>query len=252
MQQLNISAKCSEKGCPMPAEGGTIICRYHRQFFAYDVSMTDRGIDCRTDSDTGMNVEGLFIEPRRKRANTVLYAGDEYLLALYHKLLGSSSLINGVVRSLEAAPASIIKDWSANHEAAQELFERARFADEGAFCPICGCRDMSRYLDGFRVIWHCKLCRFQTSILRMTVLSDTHLGLTKWVKAIDYLRVNHERGVITRLSQTLDCQNLTAWRLHHLLRMTGQVTGLNLGADFPIKAKVINKLRNRLLYGVKW
>lgn len=252
MQQLNIGKKCSEKACPMLAEDGRVICRYHRQFFAYDISMTDRGIDCNTDADTGMSVDGLFIEPRRKRANSIVYAGDEYLMALYHKLLGSSALIHGVVRSLEAAPNSIITDWISNQLAAQELFELARFADEGAFCPLCGCRDMRRYPDGFRVIWQCKLCRFQTSVLRMTILSDTHLGLTKWVAAIDHLRLNHERGVITRLSQVLDCQNLTAWRLHHLLRMTGQVTGLNLGADFTVKAKVITKLRNRLLYGVKW
>lgn len=94
------------------------------------------------------------------------------------------------------------------------LFER-RWA-EGFKCPKCECGEY--YYIATRKLYECKECSHQTSVTAGTVMHRSKLDLAVWFWAI-YLVSNDKRGrSALSISQVLDLNYRTAWRLLHKIR----------------------------------
>lgn len=94
------------------------------------------------------------------------------------------------------------------------LFER-RWPD-GFTCPKCG--QVEYYYIKTRKLYECKECSYQASVTAGTVMHRSKLDLSVWFWAI-YLVSNDKRGrSALSISQVLDLNYRTAWRLLHKIR----------------------------------
>jgi hypothetical protein len=87
---------------------------------------------------------------------------------------------------------------------------------EGFKCPKC--RYVEYYYIGTRRLYECKECSYQTSVTAGTVMHRSKLDLAVWFRAI-YLVSNDKRGrSALSISQILDLNYRTVWRLLHKIR----------------------------------
>ena len=87
---------------------------------------------------------------------------------------------------------------------------------EGFRCPKCGHEEY--YSIGTRKLYECKKCSYQASVTAGTVMHRSKLDLAVWFWAI-YLVSNDKRGrSALSISQILDLNYRTAWRLLHKIR----------------------------------
>lgn len=87
---------------------------------------------------------------------------------------------------------------------------------EGFICPKCGHGEY--YYIATRKLYECKECGHQTSVTAGTVMHRSKLDLTIWFWTI-YLTANDKRGrSALSISQMLDLNYRTAWRLLHKIR----------------------------------
>jgi transposase-like protein len=94
------------------------------------------------------------------------------------------------------------------------LFER-RWPD-GYKCPECG--HSKYYYIKTRKLYECKDCSYQASVTAGTVMHRSKLDIAVWFWAI-YLVSNDKRGrSALSISQVLDLNYRTAWRLIHKIR----------------------------------
>ena len=94
------------------------------------------------------------------------------------------------------------------------LFEK-RWPD-GFKCPKCGHGEY--YYIGTRRLYECKGCSYQASVTAGTVMHRSKLDLAVWFWTI-YLVSNDKRGrSALSISQVLDLNYRTAWRLLHKIR----------------------------------
>ena len=112
---------CSEKACPFPPGEGEVLCRYHRQSYAFEISMRDDALDLRAvsfDDRNGRTVEGLVVVHRKRDLRTL----DEKVTGLFHQILASGRMVKRALSSIESASPATVADWTTNAFAAQELF----------------------------------------------------------------------------------------------------------------------------------
>lgn len=94
------------------------------------------------------------------------------------------------------------------------LFERRW--PEGFRCPKCGYTEY--YYIKTRKLYECKECSYQASVTAGTVMHRSKLDLTIWFWTI-YLVANDKRGrSALSISNVLDLNYRTAWRLLHKIR----------------------------------
>ncbi len=100
-------------------------------------------------------------------------------------------------------------------EACEKFLFDKRWAD-GFKCPRCGHEEY--YYIKTRKLYECKECARQTSVTAGTVMHRSKLDLIVWFWAI-YLVSNDKRGrSALSLSQILELNYRTAWRLLHKIR----------------------------------
>ena len=106
------------------------------------------------------------------------------------------------------------KKFNSEESCAKYLFEK-RWPD-GFKCPTCG--HCEYYYISTRKLYECKKCSHQTSVTAGTVMHRSKLDLTVWFWTI-YLVSNDKRGrSALSISQLLDLNYRTAWRLLHKIR----------------------------------
>jgi hypothetical protein len=235
--------KCSQRSCPFPSDGqeGEVLCSQHRRFFAYEISMEDRSIDLNSPERGGPTVEGLTIHVRRHSARDK----GELLLNSYHRILGSAAIIKDVYSFIDDAPLSQRGEWQSNHFAAQEVFEAARYKNK-PFCCVCGCEDLYRFHVGMRTLWKCKLCRFEFSVMRHTIMHDSHILLNTWVQILLAARGSQSNGCIREIAALAGVCYGTAWRVNYLVHLSGKYLGMNLGYRGKSNNQIVNQLTEKL------
>jgi len=125
------------------------------------------------------------------------------------------------------------RKYFTDENAAINYLERLRWPN-GPICPHCGSKDRSGRLNGVRSkpskktprgparrgLWKCYAphCRKQFTVLVKTRLQDLHMPLNKLLLAIYLLCFS--KGTITghRLSEALEINYRSAWRLAELIR----------------------------------
>ena len=219
---------CSEKACPFPPNDGDILCRYHRQSYAFEISMRDEALDLRSldfGNPKAGTIDGLRIIYRRSSKATA----ENKLTDICHKLLGSGRTVKRAIAAINTADPKSIRDWCANVFAAQEFFEHARYGGRPVCC-ICGAQDYWNIFSGFQHFWKCKRCYYFFSVKRQTIMQDSPLGLDKWCSAlVAVCKTENRYAVIKNIQQRLGCTYTTAWKLNHKIRIAGLTVGLDLG-----------------------
>jgi transposase-like protein len=103
-----------------------------------------------------------------------------------------------------------------NTEEACEKYLFEQRWPKGFKCPKCGFDEF--YYISTRKLYECKKCAHQTSITAGTVMNRSKLNLTVWFWTI-YLVSNDKRGrSALAISQLLELNYRTAWRLLHKIR----------------------------------
>jgi transposase-like protein len=106
------------------------------------------------------------------------------------------------------------KKFSTEEACKKYLF--AKRWPKGFKCPECG--NGEYYYISTRKLYECKECSHQTSVTAGTVMHRSKLDLTVWFWAI-YLVSNDKRGrSALSISQLLNLNYRTAWRLLHKIR----------------------------------
>lgn len=106
------------------------------------------------------------------------------------------------------------RKFSTEDDCQKYLFDRKW--PKGFKCPKCGHGEY--YYINTRKLYQCKECAHQASVTARTVMHRSKLDLTVWFWAI-YLVSNDKRGrSALSLSQVLDLNYRTAWRLLHKIR----------------------------------
>lgn len=120
-----------------------------------------------------------------------------------------------------------------NEEAARGYLEARRWP-EGRCCPHCGSVRTTEVKNEKPMPFRCQDCRSHFSIRTGTVLSESKIGLHKWLFAI-YLMTNSRKGISSiQLSKELGVTQKTAWFLEHRIREAYKHTGGLLGPDVEI------------------
>jgi hypothetical protein len=103
---------------------------------------------------------------------------------------------------------------------------------EGFRCRSCGGTEATRL--STRVVYQCRKCRRQTSLLAGTLLQDTKLGLRRWFLAL-FLVARHKQGISAlQLMNDLALGSYrTAWLLLQKVRSV-----LNERLAWPLKGEV--------------
>jgi transposase-like protein len=131
----------------------------------------------------------------------------------------------------EALTLSTLASHFSDEAEAYRLVERIRWPD-GPICPHCGSIDRAFYLTpknggrktrqgsvSTRRVWKCKDCRKQFSVLVGTILSDSHIPLSKWLLAI-YKMCAGKNGVSAHeLHRDLGVTYKSAWFMAHRIRL---------------------------------
>jgi len=215
---------CNEKACPFPPSEGEVLCSYHRQSYAFEISMRDEALDLRCfDSKIG-TIDGLTV--RYPKLTTRSF--EEEKIALYHQVLASGRMVKRVLDSIGHASPETIKDWTAKEEAARELFQHARY-DGGPVCCLCGCRESTVVFGDGRPYWRCRRCYFRFSVKRQTIMQNSPLFLNHWVSGIIAATQPNRFMVIKEIQRITGCTRTPAWRMNYKLRIAGRTMGLDLG-----------------------
>ncbi|MDZ4348994.1 MAG: IS1595 family transposase [Xanthomonadaceae bacterium] len=85
----------------------------------------------------------------------------------------------------------------------------------GFRCPMCDGRHRSSFRRGGQIIYQCRTCHHQTTLISGTLLASTKLPLTTWMLAIYLLTSTKTNLAALELKRHLGVCYRTAWRLKH-------------------------------------
>jgi transposase-like protein len=134
-------------------------------------------------------------------------------------------------------------------EACNDFLEKLRWP-EGVACIHCAGKNVSRYVKQAstcqrfsaktgqmgtrsvpaRILYVCRDCKKQFSVIAGTIFDHTHLPLEKWYTAVALI-VNAKKGVSAKqIQRDLGTPYRTAWYLSHRIR---KAMGVELGYEKP-------------------
>ena len=85
----------------------------------------------------------------------------------------------------------------------------------GFRCPMCDARHRSSFRRGGQILYQCRACHHQTTLISGTLLASTKLPLTTWMLAIYLLTSTKTNLAALELKRHLGVCYRTAWRLKH-------------------------------------
>lgn len=107
-----------------------------------------------------------------------------------------------------------IKNFS-TEEQCRDYLRKLRWPD-GFKCPKCGCEEYWQISD---VLFDCKQCRHQTSVIAGTIFQDTRTPLKTWYIAIWWITTQKNGASAEGLRQVLGLKSdETAWAWLHKIR----------------------------------
>lgn len=92
---------------------------------------------------------------------------------------------------------------------------------KGYLCPKCGHKHY--YFIASRVLYQCRSCRHQASLLAGTIFSSTKLPLTIWFLAIYFISQSKEGCSSLKLQRFLGISQTAAMRIKHKLQMVMKI-----------------------------
>lgn len=105
-----------------------------------------------------------------------------------------------------------------NDDACRKYLELKRWNNKPT-CPNCS-NNENNYVMKTRILYKCRCCRKQFSILQGTIFQGTKVPLEDWFYAI-FLFVTSERGIAsTTLARKINVQQRTAWIMLQKIRET--------------------------------
>lgn len=109
--------------------------------------------------------------------------------------------------------AEFLRQYGTEAKCRRALY-RTRWPD-GFRCSACGDRRRSSFRRDGQILYQCRACQHQTSLIAGTLMASTKLPLTSWYLAIYLLTSTKTNLAALELSRHLGVCYRTAWRLKH-------------------------------------